>query len=46
VFKSLPKKEIFAAMTLEQKQTFFAKKKAFFKPTPEEIAEYQSKKGK
>ncbi|MGV0027613.1 hypothetical protein [Phormidesmis priestleyi] len=46
VFESLPKKEIFAAMTPEQKQAFFAKKQEFFKPTPEEIAEYQSKKAK
>jgi hypothetical protein len=45
VFKTLPKKEIFTAMTPAQKQEFFMKKKAFFKPTPEEIAEYKTKQG-
>jgi peptidoglycan hydrolase CwlO-like protein len=46
VFKSLPKKEMFTAMSPDQKRQFFMKKKEFFKPTPEEIAEYKSMKGK
>lgn len=45
VFKSLPKKEMFSAMTPEQKQELFLKKKELFKPTPEEIAGYKAKKG-
>ena len=43
VFKSLPKKEIFATMTPEQKREFFMGK-AFFKP-PEEITESEAEKG-
>lgn len=44
VFKSLPTKEVFTAMTPEQKREFFMKKKAIFMPTSEEIAEYKAKK--
>ena len=43
VFKSLPKKEIFATMTPEQKRDFFMNK-AFFKP-PEEVTESEAEKG-
>lgn len=46
VFKSLPKKDIFASLTPEQKKELFMKKKELFKPTPEEIAEFKAKKGK
>lgn len=38
VFKSLPQKDIFAALTVEQKQELFSKKE-LFKPTPEAISE-------
>jgi Spy/CpxP family protein refolding chaperone len=46
VFKAIPKAEIFTSMTPAQKREFFMKKKDMFKPTPEEIAEYKSMKGK
>jgi hypothetical protein len=46
VLKSIPKMEMFTTMTPEQKREFFIKKKEVFKPTPEEIAEYKSKKEK
>ena len=45
VFKSLPKKDIFASLTPEQKKELFMKKKELFKPTPEEIAKFKAKKG-
>jgi hypothetical protein len=37
VFKTLPSKEIFTAMTPAEKKSFFLKKKSMFMPTPEEI---------
>jgi vacuolar-type H+-ATPase subunit I/STV1 len=37
LFKALPKQEIFAALTPEQKKDFFMKKKEIFMPTAEEI---------
>lgn len=37
VLKSLPKKDVFASLTAEQKQELFSKK-AMFKPTPEDIS--------
>jgi Spy/CpxP family protein refolding chaperone len=46
VFKSLPKKEIFTAMTPAQKRQFFMTKKEIFLPTPEEIATSKSKPDK
>jgi hypothetical protein len=45
-FKSLPQKDVFAAMTPEQKRKLFNKKKEFFMPTPEEISEKISEKMK
>lgn len=39
VFKSLPKKDIFATLTPEQKKALFMKKKELFMPTPEEISD-------
>ena len=39
VFKSLPKKDVFATLTPEQKKALFMKKKELFMPTPEEISE-------
>ena len=39
VFKSLPKKDIFAKLTPEQKKALFIKKKELFMPTSEEISE-------
>jgi hypothetical protein len=46
VFKTLPKKEIFASMTPEQKKQLFMSKKDLFMPTAEEIAGYKAMKGK
>jgi hypothetical protein len=37
--KTVPKGELFAALTPEQKKEVFMKKKEMFMPTPEEIAE-------
>lgn len=45
-FKSLPKKDIFTSMTPEEKKQFFLSKKEFFKPTPEEIADFKAKSEK
>lgn len=39
LLKSLPKKDIFASLTPEQKKVLFMQKKEFFMPTPEEISE-------
>ncbi len=39
VFSGLPKKDAFASLTPEQKKQLFMKKKEFFKPTPEDIAD-------
>lgn len=39
VMKSIPKGELFAALTPEQKKEVFMSKKEMFMPTPEEIAE-------
>jgi hypothetical protein len=39
LLKSLPKKDILASLTPEQKKAFFLKKKEMFIPTPEEITE-------
>jgi Spy/CpxP family protein refolding chaperone len=39
LFKSLPKKDIFATLTPEQKKGFFAKKKEMFMPTAEEMTD-------
>jgi hypothetical protein len=46
LLKSLPKKDFFAALSAEQKQQLFAKKKDLFKPTPKEIGEKISEKMK
>ncbi len=46
VFKSLPKKEIFTAMTPAQKRQFFMTKKEIFLPTSEELAKSKSKPDK
>ena len=46
VFKSLPKKEMFTAMTPAQKRQFFMTKKEIFLPTTEEIAKSKSKPDK
>ncbi|HIK44207.1 MAG TPA: hypothetical protein IGR64_04885 [Leptolyngbyaceae cyanobacterium M65_K2018_010] len=37
--KSIPKKELFASLTPDQKKEIFIKKKELFMPTPEEIVE-------
>ncbi|NJL47166.1 MAG: hypothetical protein HC929_06260 [Leptolyngbyaceae cyanobacterium SM2_5_2] len=37
--KAIPKQELFAALTPEQKKEVFMKKKEMFRPTPEEIVE-------
>ena len=39
LFKSLPKKDIFASLTPAQKQQLFMSKKEIFIPTPAEISE-------
>lgn len=39
LFQSLPKKDAFASLTPEQKRQLFLKKKEFFMPTSEEIAD-------
>lgn len=39
ILKSIPKKDIFASLTPEQKKTLFLKNKEVFIPTPEEISE-------
>lgn len=39
VFKELPKKDVFASLTPEQKKALFLKKKQMFMPTPEEITD-------
>ncbi len=46
LLKGLPKKDIFASLTPEQKKQLFLKKKEFFTPTPEEIGEFVSEKMK
>jgi Spy/CpxP family protein refolding chaperone len=46
LLKTLPKKDIFASLTPEQKKQFFTKKKEMFMPTPEEIGEKISEKMK
>ena len=46
LLKSLPKKDIFASLTPEQRKELFMKKKEFFMPTPEEISEKISEKVK
>ncbi len=46
VFKSLPKKEIFTAMTPAQKRQFFMTKKEIFLPNTEEIAKSKLKSDK
>lgn len=44
MLSSLPKKDIFATLTPEQKKAMFMKKKELFIPTPQEIAEKISEK--
>lgn len=39
LFESLPKQDLFASLTPEQKKELFMKKKELFKPSPEEIEE-------
>lgn len=39
LFKTLPKQDTFASLTLDQKKQLFLKKKEFFMPTSEEITE-------
>ncbi|NJP12387.1 MAG: hypothetical protein HC866_25395 [Leptolyngbyaceae cyanobacterium RU_5_1] len=39
LFKSLPKRDIFASLTPEQKKQLFVKNKELFMPTPQEISE-------
>ncbi|MBF2003600.1 MAG: hypothetical protein IGS38_23120 [Synechococcales cyanobacterium M58_A2018_015] len=46
VFKSLPKDDLFADLTPEQKRQFFLQKKQYFMPTAEEISERISTKMK
>jgi hypothetical protein len=46
LLKTLPKKDIFASLTPEQKKQFFTKKKEMFMPTPEEIGDKISEKMK
>ncbi|UBF27619.1 hypothetical protein K9N68_06780 [Kovacikia minuta CCNUW1] len=46
LLKTLPKKDIFASLTPEQKKQFFTKKKEMFMPTPEEISDKISEKMK
>jgi hypothetical protein len=46
LLKSLPKKDVFASLTPDQKKQLFLKKKEFFTPTPEEISERISAKMK
>lgn len=40
--KSLPKKDIFKSLTPEQKKEFFMRKRDFFAPTADEIAELKA----
>jgi hypothetical protein len=46
VFKALPAKEIFTAMTPGERKSFFLKQKSVFMPTPEEIGDKISAKMK
>ena len=43
--KSLPKKDIFKSLTPEQKKEFFMRKRDFFAPTADEIAEFKAESG-
>ena len=43
--KSLPKKDILKSLTPEQKKEFFMRKRDFFAPTADEIAEYKAESG-
>jgi hypothetical protein len=46
LFQSLPKKDLFASLTPDQKKQLFMKKKELFIPTPEEIGDKISQKMK